>query len=125
MLKSLSKTFIALLIGLTIILPILANAQTTYPINPNQDILHYTFNIGLSDNKDEITGEATILFTLMEEDKLILDLIGLTADGRGMVVDEVLANDNALPFVQIHVLSSSCLLLTHPHFAWCNQSFHR
>ena len=84
------------------ILPGLVSAQTTYPINPNQDILHYTFNITLSDSSNEIRGEATIIFTLKEQDKLILDLIGLTAENKGMVVNNISASGAALPFVHEH-----------------------
>lgn len=102
MLRSLSNPFNVLLIGLTIILPKLAIAQSTYPINPNQDILHYTFKIGLRDNSYEIRGEATILFTLQEQDKLILDLIGLASDGSGMVVDKISARGIAVPFNHQH-----------------------
>ena len=98
MLKSLFNIYNALNIGLIMILPGLTNAQTTYPININQDILHYNFNISLSDNSSEIKGEATILFTLVEQDKLILDLIGLTTEGKGMVVDSISASGALLQF---------------------------
>jgi aminopeptidase N len=92
----------ALTICLTMILPLLANGQSTYPINPNQDILHYTFNIALSDSSSEIKGAATILFVLKEQDKLILDFVGLTVDGKGMVVDNVSEGGASLPFTHEH-----------------------
>ena len=66
-----------------------ATAQTTYPVNSNQDILHYTFNITLNDSTDEISGLATVLFTLKDGDELVLDLLNKNADGKGMKVDKI------------------------------------
>ncbi len=102
MLRLLFNSFRNIIFRLTLLLPGLASAQSTYPINPNQDILHYTFNISLNNNSNEIKGEAIILFTLKEQAKLNLDLIGLTADGRGMVVDKVSAGGTAVPFTHEH-----------------------
>jgi aminopeptidase N len=102
MLKSLSNSFSKIIFGLTLFLSGLASAQTTYPINPNQDILDYTFNISLSNNSHKINGEAIISFTMKEQDKLILDLIGLASDGKGMVVDKISAGGIAVPFNHQH-----------------------
>jgi Aminopeptidase N len=72
-----------------------AIGQTKYPVNPNQDILHYSFNITINDSTDEISGEATILFKVKDANKLILDLTNKGEDDKGMVVEKVTdAGDN-------------------------------
>ena len=88
MLKSFYNTCINFVLGLLFMFPGTTLAQSSYPINPNLDILHYTFSLNINDSNDEISGEATILFTLKEESQLKLDLIGLGDSGKGMVVEE-------------------------------------
>ena len=73
-------------------------AQTSYPINKNLDILHYTFAVNINDSSDEISGVATILFTLKDQHELVLDLINEDSDGKGMKVDQVEYGGQSLPF---------------------------
>lgn len=73
-------------------------AQSTYPINNEQDILHYTFNITINDSSNSIAGEATIIFELKDQKRLMLDLIGLQEDGSGMVVTRVSSGTEDLDF---------------------------
>ena len=75
-----------------------ARAQTSYPVNPDLDVLHYTFAININDTSNKITGKATIQFTLKEQQDLILDLINVDSDGKGMKVDEVTSGDQSLRF---------------------------
>ena len=99
MLKSFFKVSNVLAFCLTMVLPGLVQAQTKYPIDLNQDILHYTFSLNLSDGSEEIKGRAKIVFTLKAKKNLVLDFIGLKADGKGMVVEKVMMKDSPLPFV--------------------------
>ncbi len=73
-------------------------AQSTYPVNTRQDIIHYTFSIRVNDTTNVITGEATILFSSQNQDKLVLDFIGLQRDGRGMVVKKISSGNIDLSF---------------------------
>jgi len=77
-------------------------AQSTYPVNNNQDILHYTFSITINDSSNTITGEAIITFELKDQKKLLLDLIGLQDDGSGMVVTRVSLGKVNLDFAHIN-----------------------
>ena len=73
-------------------------AQSTYPVNVNQNILHYTFNLSVNDTSNVIEGEATILFTLQDQDYLMLDFVGLHDGGVGMHVNEITYKGKPLPF---------------------------
>ena len=77
-------------------------AQTSYPINTDLDVLHYTFAININDGSDEISGIATILFTIKDQHELVLDLINVDNDGKGMKVDQVEYADQSLPFEHIN-----------------------
>ena len=65
----------------------------TYPKNPNIDVINYVFKIELSDETDEITGEATIDVRFIADGitELRLDLINASKDlgGKGMTVSGV------------------------------------
>ncbi len=65
----------------------------TYPRQPGIDALNYTFRITLSDETDEIIGEATVDIRLMNNTvkELALDLIS-ASNGKGMTVSEVTLN---------------------------------
>lgn len=64
-----------------------------YPKNPDIDIIHYSFQITLSDEKDVIDVEATIDFVFRKKgmSKLSLDFVGISdeLEGRGMCVLDV------------------------------------
>src|ERR1041384_3300046 len=82
------KRFIALL-GLLSICASLVTADT-YPRQPGIDALHYVFRLTLSDDSDEIVGEATIDLRFVKDGltEFTLDLASV-ADGKGMTVSEV------------------------------------
>ncbi|MEO5995789.1 MAG: hypothetical protein ABIN89_03640, partial [Chitinophagaceae bacterium] len=64
-----------------------------YPRNYNIDIVHYKFELALSDKTDEMMGTAsiTVLFRKKNVYELRLDFINKSTErkGRGMVVDSI------------------------------------
>ena len=74
-----------------------------YPKNPNIDILHYRFELILSDDEDIIRGSATlyILFKVKGLKKIRLDLVNKddTNEGKGMEVSKVTLNDRTQKYV--------------------------
>ena len=68
-----------------------------YPRNYSIDIIHYAFELNLSDNTDEISGKATILVLFKTNDvrQIRLDLVNKTEQrsGKGMVVESVIYNN--------------------------------
>jgi aminopeptidase N len=73
-----------------------------YPRNYAIDIIHYAFELKLSDATDEISGRATIriLFKTSDSRQIRLDLINKTAErsGKGMLVESVRYNDVKVDF---------------------------
>jgi aminopeptidase N len=63
----------------------------TYPRQPGIDVLNYRFELELSDDTDEIVGRTTIDLRIGPDDveAIELDLIGRTAEGKGMEVTGV------------------------------------
>ncbi len=56
-------------------------------IESNIDVLHYRFEIGLSDTSDTLTGKATLQLQFIHSgNEFSLDLTGLT-EGKGMEVN--------------------------------------
>ncbi len=82
-----------ILLGLALIIAIPGSTplRDNYPKNPNIDALNYVFRLTLSDETDEIMGEATmdVRFKLDGITELRLDLINATGDGKGMTVSGV------------------------------------
>lgn len=74
------------------------NAQSTYPVNSNQDIIHYTFTLGVSDTSNVIYGEAEIHFKTKDQNYLVLDLVG-EKDEKGMMVDYILGGSDTLEYL--------------------------
>lgn len=67
----------------------------------NIDVLHYKFEIGLSDKTDTIKGKATITLDFTEtSDKFSLNLAAPNSKGKGMIVDLVKENDEVLASMQ-------------------------
>ncbi len=68
-----------------------------YPRNYSIDIIHYAFELKLSDSTDEISGKATIRVLCKTNDtrQIRLDLINKTAQrsGKGMVVESITYNN--------------------------------
>lgn len=87
--------WLALLLNLNVA----SGIADTYPRQPGVDALHYTFRLTLSDDNDEITGEATVdvRFTQANLTELALDLASVN-NGKGMTVSEVSANGTPVKF---------------------------
>jgi aminopeptidase N len=71
----------------------------TYPRQPGIDALHYVFRLALSDDTDEIVGEATIDLRFIRDSltDFTLDLASAIG-GKGMTVSEVESGGAALQF---------------------------
>jgi aminopeptidase N len=71
-----------------------------YPRRIGIDVEHYRFELVVSDDTDRIAGVTTVSvrFTNNGVTELPLDLLGLGAEGRGMVVSSVTSNGAALSF---------------------------
>ena len=77
--------------------PGLSSAKDGYPRNPNVDILHYCFYIVLNDSTNCIKGSSVITVCLAKKTKILeLDLVGLKANGTGMVVELIEAGTHQL-----------------------------
>ena len=92
---------------LVLLLPLLCfQALSTYadnyPKNLNIDILHYTFELKLSDATDEIWGVTTIRVLFKKEgiDKLRLDLVKANEalQGKGMTVESIMQQGKTLAY---------------------------
>lgn len=75
----------------------------SYAQNQNQqlqliDVLHYTFEIAVNDQNDEIKGVATLQIAFKTSLKNFeLDLSNVK-DGKGMLIDEVMENEKSIKF---------------------------
>jgi aminopeptidase N len=91
------------LAGLLLAVP--AARADTYPRQPDVDVVHYAFAIGLTDATDEIQGEAVVdlRFTRDGATGFELDLANATAErqGKGMKVDGVTAGSAPLRFEHV------------------------
>lgn len=66
---------------------------------PAFDIQHYRFALTLSDESDTIRGQATIQYLVRRSSaSLVLDLISVQPDGKGMKVRTVQQGGKSLPF---------------------------
>ncbi|MEX2282902.1 MAG: M1 family metallopeptidase [Gemmatimonadota bacterium] len=92
-------TLFLLLLALPSRAPETAPLADTYPRQPGVDAVHYRFQLVLSDNNDEITGEATVdfRFTAAGVRLVELDLASVNA-GKGMTVTEVTSPQGAVQF---------------------------
>ncbi len=74
----------------------------SYPRNYSIDILHYAFNLGFSDNNDEMLGKASITMQFKKNDvkQIRLDLINQSEKwkGKGMSVQSVTYKNQPLSF---------------------------
>jgi aminopeptidase N len=70
-----------------------------YPRQPGIDVQHYVFRITLSDDTDEIYGEATVAMRFVQEGvkQAALDLTS-AANGKGMTVTEVTSNSTPVSY---------------------------
>jgi aminopeptidase N len=74
-------------------------ARDTYPRQPGIDVQHYIFRLTLSDESDEITGEATVQVRFVSAGvrEFAMDLTNAAA-GKGMTVTEVTSPSGALQY---------------------------
>lgn len=76
-----------------------------YPRNYAIDMIHYAFELRLSDSSNEIAGRASITALFKGDDirQLRLDLINKSAqrEGKGMVVESVSLNDRPLAYKHV------------------------
>ncbi len=78
-----------------------AAPRDTYPRQSGIDIDHYSFELTLTDDSDEIIGVATVSFRVIENgtQALYLDLVGRSEDTEtGMIVSSVSMDDDGLRF---------------------------
>src|SRR4249920_32461 len=70
-----------------------------YPRQPGIDAQHYLFRVTLSDDTDEVQGEATVDLRFVNEGvtQFALDLTS-AKDGKGMKVSQVTSAAGAVPF---------------------------
>lgn len=77
-----------------------------YPKNPDIDILHYSFDLTLSDDTDEIFGITTITLRFKKEgiDKVRLDLINqsVQSQGKGMIVESAYQGETKISFKHVN-----------------------
>ncbi len=100
----------------------LAAFADTYPRQPGIDTLHYVFRLSLSDDNDEIAGEATIdvRFTQDGLREVTFDLATST-NNKGMTVVEVISNNAPVSFK--HQTDRLTLTLAAPVKAGARQQF--
>ena len=105
--SSLSVGSFFLLIGLS------RCVADTYPRQPAIDVLHYAFRLTLSDQTDEIAGEATIDIRFIKEGvkEFALDLTSL-ANGKGMTVSGITSSGSPVRYK--HASDRLVIALTPP-----------
>mgnify|MGYP003343675388 CR=1 FL=1 len=110
---------------LTILFSIAINTcfADKYPRNYSVDMIHYAFELTLSDNTDEIIGRTTIdvLFKTNDQKQVRLDLASKNEKraGKGMVVESVTCNGQILEFVH----ENDVLLIKLPQAAEKNKTY--
>ena len=88
------KSFLLLILVLIFI-----NSYTQKP-DAVVDVLSYSFSITLSDSTDEIQGRAIIRFvSVRQTDSLLLNLVKLSAEKKGMTVIGVLEQKQPISFI--------------------------
>lgn len=113
------------LLQIILVLPLYAFARVppsdTYPKNPNIDVIHYTFNIALSDTTDAIACEETIEVRYLAAGvtTLRLDLIKASEklENKGMVVNQVISEGKILAYIH----ENDALTISLPSPATLNQ----
>lgn len=91
-----------IVLGLALIVAVSGSTplRDNYPKNPNIDAINYVFRLTLSDETDEIVGEATmdVRFKIDGITELRLDFINATGDGKGMTVSAVSSSGRTLDY---------------------------
>lgn len=85
-----------------LLISIAAFATDNYPKNPDIDVQHYTFDITLADDTDEIKCTATIEILLKKKDirQVRLDLTNVS-NGKGMTVSAITQNGKQLSYTHL------------------------
>lgn len=82
--------------------PNLSSSKDKYPKNPNIDIIHYTFDLKLSDETDLIQGMATVQVRFKTDgiDTLRLDFVKKSGKpaGKGMAVKRIFSEGKELQY---------------------------
>ena len=93
------KTFLLVCLLTAALLPRRAAADT-YPRQPGVDAIHYVFRLTLSDDTNEITGDATVEIKFLQDGlkEFTLDLATPTPNGSGMTVSEVTVSNAPVQF---------------------------
>ncbi len=93
------KRIIYLLSTMLLLVSPYSSKADTYPINKNLDVIHYVFNLSLSDADNEITGTTLVTVSFKEAGmkNFRLDFINKTTarKDKGMMVDAVSINNTA------------------------------
>ncbi|HNU08814.1 MAG TPA: M1 family metallopeptidase [Pyrinomonadaceae bacterium] len=93
----------------------------TYPKNPKIDVVNYAFKLELSDQSDEISGEATIDVRFLADGltDLRLDLTNQSdaLNGKGMRVGKVISNGKEIAFKH----AGDALMITLPTASKANE----
>ena len=96
------KRIIYLLSTMLLLVSPYSSKADTYPINKNLDVIHYVFNLSLSDADNEITGTTLVTVSFKEAGmkNFRLDFINKTTarQNKGMVVDAVSINNTAVGY---------------------------
>ncbi|MDP4255547.1 MAG: M1 family metallopeptidase, partial [Bacteroidota bacterium] len=72
-----------------------------YPPDPSFDVIHYDFSLQINDDNDTLVGKASITLRMLRPvTEIPFDLLGVRADGKGMVVQEVREGQTRVPFTQ-------------------------
>lgn len=91
----------AILLLLPLFFGSMTTAQEIHAYNPVVDATHYTFNIALTDQDDEIKASAAVSLVFLQAANAVeLDLIGKDRDGKGMTVTMVKEHNQSLAFEQ-------------------------
>ena len=76
-------------------------AQTSQYQFPLFDVQHYTFQISLNDNNNQIEGTTTIRLNVLQNlQQIELDLVKKAENGMGMIVTSVSNQQTAYSFLQ-------------------------
>lgn len=68
-----------------------------YPVQNSIDVIHYEFTVYLSDNYNKIRGEAkTEISHTGSTREIVLDLVNLDEEGRGMIVEQVTLDNESV-----------------------------
>ena len=96
------KRIIYLLSTMLLLVSPYSSKADTYPINKNLDVIHYVFNLSLSDADNEITGTTQVTLSFKEAGmkNFRLDFINKTTarKDKGMMVDAVSINNTAVGY---------------------------